>query len=100
MDEPVKLLPPSCSGRWKAELREIGQLAGPIAISNFFGVFMQLTDLAFIGHLGADSLAAAALGAKDCVFSAQALGHCTTLDITQVTLSSIYCTTVLWEQRL
>ena len=63
MESPVKMQPAPWPQLWKAELREIALLAGPIAISNFFGVFMQLTDLAFIGHLGADALAAAALGA-------------------------------------
>ena len=62
MDSPVKIETAPWVQRWKAELCEISKLAGPIAISNFFGVFMQLTDLAFIGHLGADALAAAALG--------------------------------------
>jgi Na+-driven multidrug efflux pump len=64
-DYPAKALSANIDAAgptWRSELRKILQLAGPISISNFFGIFMQLTDLAFVGHLGADSLAAAALG--------------------------------------
>jgi MATE family multidrug resistance protein len=43
------------------ELRHLLYIAGPVSLSTLARTAMMVTDLAFVGHLGADELAAAAL---------------------------------------
>jgi MATE family multidrug resistance protein len=46
----------------KSELKEIFYLSWPIVISNVMTALLGLVDMAFVGHLGKEYLAAAALG--------------------------------------
>ncbi len=49
---------------WSAEMRSTASLAWPLILSNLAQVAMQTTDVAMMGWLGADVLAAGALGAN------------------------------------
>ncbi len=49
---------------WGAELRSTASLAWPLILSNLAQIAMQTTDVAMMGWLGADVLAAGALGAN------------------------------------
>ncbi len=49
---------------WSAELRSTASLAWPLILSNLAQIAMQTTDVAMMGWLGADVLAAGALGAN------------------------------------
>jgi MATE family multidrug resistance protein len=49
---------------WVAELRATATLAWPLVLSNLAEVAMQTTDVAMMGWLGKDALAAGALGAN------------------------------------
>lgn len=46
---------------WKGELRAMLRLAAPIVLTQLSWVAMMTTDVAMIGHLGADALAGASL---------------------------------------
>ena len=48
-------------GAWKGELRAMLRLAAPIVLTQLSWVAMMTTDVAMIGHLGADALAGASL---------------------------------------
>jgi len=48
-------------GAWKGELRAMFRLAAPIVLTQLSWVAMMTTDVAMIGHLGADALAGASL---------------------------------------
>lgn len=47
---------------WRAELRAIAALSGPMALTNLAQLAMGTTDVLMMGRLGADTLAAGALG--------------------------------------
>lgn len=49
---------------WTAELRATASLAWPLVLSNLAQVAMQTTDVAMMGWIGKDALAAGALGAN------------------------------------
>ena len=49
---------------WTAELRAIARLAGPFALTNLAHIAMGTTDVLMLGWLGADALAAGALGSN------------------------------------
>ena len=52
----------SSKTRWSDETRSLLSLSLPIIASNLLMVAMQMTDLGFIGRIGKEQLAAAALG--------------------------------------
>lgn len=57
--------PPACECRrvtWVAEARTLAALAAPVVIQMATQQAMVVTDQVMVGHLGADELAAAALG--------------------------------------
>ena len=47
---------------WSDEIRAMTRLAWPLVLTNLAQTAMTVTDMAFIGRLGGDALAAAALG--------------------------------------
>src|ERR1700709_1751207 len=53
---------PSARVRWLRELRALVALSWPLALSNLAQIAMGTTDLMMMGSLGADTLAAGALG--------------------------------------
>ena len=77
--------------RWVDETRSLLNLSLPIIASNLLMVAMQMTDLGFIGRIGKEELAAAALGntvfyLRKCVFPKSRhclppLFECTTRDV-------------------
>src|ERR1700733_2068505 len=52
------------SSTWVRELRAIVALSWPLALANLTQVAMGTTDVMMMGRLGADTLAAGALGAN------------------------------------
>lgn len=64
---------PAGLGPWRAELTETVKLAFPIALTQLGQVAMMTTDLALVGRLGGDAIAAAAL-AQVILFAAFVLG--------------------------
>jgi MATE family multidrug resistance protein len=58
---PVGLRPTASAAHLAAELGETLKLAAPIALTQLGQIAMMATDLAFIGRLGEDAVAAAAL---------------------------------------
>ncbi|WP_247336648.1 hypothetical protein [Bradyrhizobium sp. 147] len=54
----------SAANDFRAELSEIAKLALPIVLTNLGQVAMLATDLAFIGRMGAEATAAAALAGR------------------------------------
>ncbi|WP_194726545.1 MATE family efflux transporter [Noviherbaspirillum malthae] len=60
---PLQALKPSQS-EWRSELKSTLSLGWPLILTNLAQTILTATDLALIGRLGADSLAAAALAAS------------------------------------
>ncbi len=54
-------MPPAGKSPWRVELTETVRLALPIALTQLGQVAMMTTDLALVGRLGGDAIAAAAL---------------------------------------
>src|SRR6476646_11974834 len=62
--EPAAIVPPPAAatrGHLTVEFAETLKLAAPIALTQLGQIAMMTTDIAFIGRLGSDSLAAASL---------------------------------------
>jgi MATE family multidrug resistance protein len=51
-------------GEWRAEARATLSLAWPLAVTNLSQMAMALTDMAFLGRLSTEAVAAATLGAN------------------------------------
>ncbi|WP_354130971.1 MULTISPECIES: MATE family efflux transporter [unclassified Bradyrhizobium] len=64
-----ELASPASRHRIALELRETAKLALPIVLTQFGQMAMMTTDLAFIGSLGAEAVAAAALAGRMYLFS-------------------------------
>jgi MATE family multidrug resistance protein len=54
----------SAEGAWAAEWRATAKLAWPLILTNLSQIGMQTTDIALMGWIGADTLAAGAIGAN------------------------------------
>ena len=50
------------SGKWRQELRGLLKLAGPLIVNNLSIAGMTMADAMMAGRLGAESLAAVAVG--------------------------------------
>jgi len=70
-EQPMRSAPPATS--WREELRETARLSLPMALTQLGQIAMMTTDLAMIGRLGAEAVAAAAL-AHTLLFVSFALG--------------------------
>ena len=64
MDRQVDEANPIGRTAWSTEFRATASLAWPLILSNLAQIAMQTTDVAMMGWLGADVLAAGALGAN------------------------------------
>lgn len=64
---------PAGKSLWRVEINATAKLALPIALTQLGQVAMMTSDLALIGRLGGDAIAAAALG-QTILFAAFVLG--------------------------